>query len=115
KGLIGRGVDEPAYSFLANPAATNGLRILHGRRRWAAERVVESVRRVRILGEPDIASRSAQSFYIGLAGGHRVVVIGCSMKDPDRPIGKLGVGRVGRHAIRVERNVRGEFDSGFVP
>ena len=53
--LSGGGVDELPLRVLADPAAAHGLRVLRHARRRAAERVVEAVLRIRILGEQHVA------------------------------------------------------------
>src|SRR5262249_1921101 len=83
--------------------------------RVRAEWIIETVRRIGIFREPDVAAGSPQPFHIGFAGSDRVVVIARAVKYPDRPIGHLGVGDEGGHAVGIERHISHELRARLVP
>ena len=113
--LRGRDVQQHAAFAFADLAAAHRLRAGRDDHGADIERGVEAMLRVRVFAQHDVAPRLAQPLDIGLAAGHRVVIVGDAVEDPDRLVGDIGLAGVAGGAVRIERDIGRELRARFVP
>src|SRR6266550_441209 len=115
EGAVSRSVSQPARFVLAYATSAYRLRVLQHNRSRAQERIVKRMRGIRVLGQRHVATCHAQPLHVSFARRNRIVVIRYAAKDPDRAVRDVGVAAIGRHAVRIERDIAGKVDPRSVP